>query len=128
MKLIRKVIGPKSKYDKSIPYAYMAKVFIIEDDEDLCRYYYGDTICSLIEHLDNNNISASEVKLYGLFGKEEIFIDSEACTNEENRWLLKPELCRSLEEHYKETLDKNFKGHIEIGECSFEDRDENAIM
>jgi len=29
MGMIRKIIGPKSKYDKSIPYTYMAKVPII---------------------------------------------------------------------------------------------------
>ena len=127
MNLFRKVIGPKSKYDKSIAYAYMAKVYVLENDEDLCRYYYGDTICSLIEHLDENEIQASEVKLYGLFRGEEVFIDPQACTDEQGNWLLKPDLCRSLETHYQETLHKIFKGHKEIGECSFEDREESII-
>jgi hypothetical protein len=127
MNLLRNVIGPQSKYDKSIPYAYMTEVSIIEDNEDLCSYYYGDTICSLIEHLSQNNISPKEVKLYGLFRDEETIIDITKCTNKTGAWLLRPELCRSLEEHYQETLHKIYKGHVEIGQCSFDDRDEIII-
>ena len=127
MSLFRKVVGPKSKYDKNIPYAYMAKIYVIENDDDLCRYYYGDTICSLIEHLHNIDIYPFEVELYGIFRGEEILIDQKVCTDEFGNWLLKPELCRSLEEHYKYTLDKIYKGHVEIGECSFEDREEKVI-
>lgn len=40
MGLVRKIIGPKSKYDKTIPYTYMAKVPIIEGDDDLANYYF----------------------------------------------------------------------------------------
>lgn len=34
MGIIKNFIGPKSKYDQSIPYTYIAKVPIIEGDED----------------------------------------------------------------------------------------------
>ncbi len=127
MKLLKKVIGPKSKYDKSIPFAYMAKVYKVEGEEELCRYFYGDTICRLIQYLDEHNILPSEVNLYGLFRNEEILIEKEACTDKGGKWLLKPDLCRSLENQYNRTLDKIYKGHIEIGECEFEDREEVII-
>lgn len=127
MSLIRKIIGPKSKYDKTIPYAFMAKICVVDESDDLCRYYYGDTICSLIEYLDDIDIIPNEVRLYGLFKGEEIRLETEVCSDENGNWLKKPELCRSLENHYKETLDKRYKGHVEIGECMFEDRDETVI-
>jgi hypothetical protein len=54
MGIIKNFIGPKSKYDKTIPYTYIAKVQIIEGvtDENMMNYYFSDTICGLIEYLD----------------------------------------------------------------------------
>jgi len=127
MNLFRKISGPKSKYDKSIPYAFMAEEFLFEDDEELCRYYFGDTICSLIAHLVKNNISPDVVKLFGLFRGEDILVDLRYCTDEKGNWLLKPELCRSLEKQYSDSKNKIYKGHLEIGECSFEDRPQDII-
>jgi hypothetical protein len=28
-----------------------------------------------------------------------------------------------FEEYYKQTVEEQFKGHVELGECSYEDRD-----
>ena len=35
--MVRKILGPKSKYEKSLPYTYMAKVPVIEGNEDLAN-------------------------------------------------------------------------------------------
>ncbi len=51
MGIIRKFLGPKSKYNKSLPYTYMAKVPIIEGDDELFSHYFADTICGLVEYL-----------------------------------------------------------------------------
>ena len=127
MGIIQKAFKFSSKYNKSLPYTYLAKLYIIEGDEDLCHYFYGDTICSLIAHLEKENISPEEVHIYSLYDDNEIELNKDIFTSEENDWLLKPYLCRALEDHYDETKDELYKGHCEDGECSFEDRDETII-
>ena len=56
MELTRKFVGAESKYDKSLPYTYEARVPIIEG-EDLYNYYFADTICGLFEYLEENGVS-----------------------------------------------------------------------
>jgi len=56
MGIINKIIGPISKYDDSIPYTYIAKVKILERDDNLVNHYFSDTICGLVEYLSSNNI------------------------------------------------------------------------
>lgn len=123
MDVLRKALGPLSKYDRSLPYTYMAKSPIVEGDEEVFSYYFADTICGLIEYLDQKKIAPAEVELYGLYLKQEILLEKEYCIAPSGKWLKRPEICHSLERHYKETLEERYRGHIEIGECSFEDRD-----
>lgn len=123
MGVIRKFLGPKSKYDINLPYTYLAKVPIIENNTDLFSYYFSDTICGLIEHLYNEKILSSEAQLYGLYRKEEIELDKSICCDENGNWLMRPELCKKLEEYYESSKDILYKGHKEVEECSFDDRD-----
>lgn len=127
MGILQKVVKTSSKYDKTLPYTYMAKLFIVEGDEDLCHYYYADTICSLVSHLDKENIASEEVHIYSLYNDKEVELNNDIFTSEENEWLLVPYLCRALEDHYYETKDELYKGHCEDDECSFEDRDQTVI-
>ncbi len=122
MEIIRKILRPKSKYDRSIPYTYVAVVPVIEDEKDLANHYFSDTICGLIEYLKENNINPSETELFACFQEKEIPIDIAHCTNKEGDWLARPDICHSLEVHYKNTMEEQYKGHIEIGECNYEDR------
>jgi hypothetical protein len=121
--ILEKVIGPLSKYDKSLPYTYMAKVAAVEGIEELYSYYFADTICGLIDYLDEHDILPKDVELFGLYRKQEIPLEKELCLNEENKWLDRPEICHSLETQYKETLEDRYKGHVEKDPCLFEDRD-----
>jgi hypothetical protein len=123
MGVIRKFLGPKSKYDKSIPYTYMARVPVLEGEEDLYNFYFADTICGLIEYLDEQEMSPKEVEILGLYKGEEIPLAIEVCISEKGKWLSRPDICKSLEEQYKNTLEKKYKGHIVVGSCSYEDRD-----
>jgi hypothetical protein len=123
MGVIRKFLGPKSKYDKSIPYTYMARVPVLEGESDLYNFYFGDTICALIEYLDNQDIEPEHVELLGLYKKEEIPIEVESCISKDGKWLKRPNICKSLEEQYRNTLQEKFKGHVEIGSCDYEDRE-----
>jgi hypothetical protein len=120
--ILKKVIGPLSKYDKSLPYTYMAKVAAVKSIEGLYSYYFADTICGLIEYLDDHQIPPNDVELYGLYQKQEIPLEKELCLSKTNKWLERPEICHSLETHYKETLEERYKGHVEKEPCLFEDR------
>ena len=123
MSFINKVVGPLSKYDSSLPYTYMAKVSAIEGIEELYNYYFADTICGLINYLDNHDIEPDDIELFGLYLKKERPLEIEHCLTSDRQWLDRPEICRSLESHYKNTLEEHYKGHVEKESCSFEDRD-----
>ncbi len=123
MGIVRKILGPLSKYDSTLPYTYVAKVAVIEGDESLFNHYFADTICGLIEYLQEHNISPDEVQLFGCYRDKEIQIDKKYCLSETGNWLKRPDICHSLETHYKESMEEQYKGHVELGECFFEDRD-----
>lgn len=123
MGIIRKILGAKSKYDFSLPYTYLAKVPIIEGFDELFSYYYSDTLCGLIELLNDENVLPKEVKLFGIYNKGEIELDKTVCTDKNEKWLLRPDLCNALEEYFNLTKNELYKGHKELEECSFEDRD-----
>ncbi|OGS96867.1 MAG: hypothetical protein A3H31_06225 [Gallionellales bacterium RIFCSPLOWO2_02_FULL_57_47] len=114
MSLIEKILGPKSKYDKSIPYTYEARIRIIEgSDEYNC--YFSDTICGLVEYLHQNGIKPEEVQIIEVYQERELPIDVKLFTTPDHQWLFKPDICRSFEEHYK--------GHIQENTCTFNDRE-----
>ena len=127
MGIVRKVLGPLSKYDKSLPYTYMAKVTIIEGDDELANYYFADTICGLVEHLDKNLVKPEEVQLWGCYLKKEISLDNKPLLTEDGEWLQRPELCRKLESYYQKTMDDRYKGHEAHSDCSFDDRSREAF-
>jgi hypothetical protein len=123
MGIVRKFLGPKSKYNKSLPYTYLAKVQILEDDDEFNSSYYADTICGLVEYLCDRNIHPSEVELFGIYCSEEIKLDKSICIDEMDNWLLRPDICNSLQNYYEETKDDLYKGHTAKEVCSFDDRD-----
>lgn len=123
MGIIKRFLGPKSKYDKDLPFTYFAKVPAIEGDGKYFHYYFADTICGLIEYLEEDEIAPDSVQIFGAHLPEDILIDVESCTTDDGKWLRRPDVCRSLEERYKETLMDRYRGHVEGGGCSFEDRD-----
>lgn len=114
MSLLNKILGPESKYDKSLPYTYEARVPIIEGGETY-NSYFSDTICGLLEYLEENKIDPAGVKIFEIYQTQESVIDPAFYTTSDNKWLFKPEICQSFKEHYK--------GHIQEGKCSFKDRD-----
>ena len=123
MSLRGKLFGPRSKYDRSLPYTYVARVAAIEGDDELHNDYFSDTICGLIEYLDENDIAPEDVRLFGKYMDHELPLETKYCLDEDGHWLKRPGICHSLEEHYRESLEVQFKGHVEEGACSYEDRD-----
>ncbi len=118
MGILRKLIGPESKYDKSLPYTYEARVQIIEGIEEY-NYYLSDTICGLVEYLEKNGIQPDEVMIYEIYQNIEKEIQRDLYTTKDGGWLFKPEICKSFQEHYK--------GHIYEDGCSFSDRERKGI-
>jgi len=114
MNLIREILGPESKYDKTLPYTYEARVPIIEGEAEY-NSYVADTICGLVDYLDDNDIAPDEVQILEIYQERETPIDPKLYATPDNRWRHRPELCESFKEHYK--------GHIGGGHCTFEDRD-----
>ena len=114
MNLVREVLGPRSKYDKSLPYTYEARIPIFEGSEEF-NSYVADTICGLVDYLDSNEITPDEVQIFEIYQERETPIEVALFATVDNQWRLRPELCESFKTHYP--------GHIEGGHCTFEDRD-----
>jgi len=114
MSFLDKILGPKSKYDKSLPYTYEARTPIFEGSDEY-NSYFSDTICGLIEYLQRNRIQPGGVKIFGIYLKQESPIDPRFFTTTDQQWLFKPNICRAFENHYP--------GHIRDKTCSFKDRD-----
>lgn len=123
MSIRSSLFGPTSKYDRTLPYTYVARVREIGGDDAVTSAYFADTICGLIDYLDANNIPSADVGLYGLYVDREIALDIQYCIDENGDWLQRPDICHSLETHYRETLDLQYKGHREDEPCEYEDRD-----
>ena len=122
---LRKFIQPKSKYNKSIPYTYEATVDVLHgyNDEHLYNVYISDTICGLIEYLDDKNVPPVDVKLRGVYRDKEIELDIQYCISEDGNWLKRPNICKSLEEQYKLTMEECYKGHTGVEDCLYNDRE-----
>ncbi|MBM3392694.1 MAG: hypothetical protein FJY34_12105 [Betaproteobacteria bacterium] len=120
MGLLSKILGPKSKYDKSLPYTYEARVRVFEEeDENEFKTYLSDTICGLVEHLQHHGIGPDEAELYEIYLEGETSIPASLLAGDDGRWLTKEELCRAFEQHYP--------GHIRADSCSFEDRGRGCL-
>ena len=128
MDVVSKLFGPKSKYDKSLPYTYMAKIDVLngQSEEPVYDYYFADTICGLVEYLDEHDVHSDEINIAGIFQTEEHELNKKVFTDKNGIWLKPPLLCRSIEAYYKKTKDKFYKGHVDEGECCFEDREKQG--
>lgn len=118
MGIRERILGPKSKYDRSLPYTYEARVRLF-DDGDEYKSYFADTICGLVEYLDRNRVQPDEVTIYEVYRERELPIDARFFTTPNHAWLYKPDICRAFEQHYP--------GHIWNKTCSFRDRDRRGV-
>ncbi len=129
MGIIRKFLGPKSKYDKELPYTYEARVDKLrgQTDEPMEECYFCDTLCGLLVYLDENDLGPDDVKLYGVYKGVQVPLETKLCTTRDGHWLSRPEICQSLEEHYKSTLIARYKGHTDKEPCDYEDREQKGV-
>jgi len=118
MNLVRRILGPDSKYASDLPYTYEARVAVIEG-EDLTNSYFADTICGLVDYLQAEAITPSQVRIFEIFEGEEDEIPADLYSRDGETWRHRPEICRTFSRHYP--------GHIGEGTCSFRDRDRRGI-
>jgi hypothetical protein len=116
MKILRKILGPRSKYIKSIPYTYEARVDELggQGEEPMYSYYYADTICGLLEYLKKSEVAPGDVEIFEVYQKGENKIKTKYCLDKNNQWLTRPKICQSLHDHYI--------GHIDEDHCAYRDR------
>jgi len=114
MNLVRKILGPKSKYEKDLPYAYEARVSLMGDKE-VTATYLADTICGLVEYLQGEGVDPGTVEILEVHQQHDVVLESGLYLGDAGEWLARPALCRSFETHYP--------GHIRADDCTFSDRD-----
>ena len=125
MGIIDAAVGPLSKRDTTLPYTYEAWVDILggEGREPIYDHYFADTICGLVELLETKEIVPAEVRLFGVYRRRLIPLETDVVTDHDGDWLERPALCHALEEHYASPREERYRGHVEHGHCAFEDRD-----
>ncbi|MGD9546847.1 MAG: hypothetical protein AB7V45_04765 [Candidatus Krumholzibacteriia bacterium] len=128
MGLIKGTARPQSKKDRTLPYTYEGRVDILEGKgaEPVYDHYFSDTLCGLVECLDEEGFGPDRVRLFGLYRGEKSELDNSVLVDDRGRWLKRPALCRALEQHYAHAHEECYRGHVEKGPCSFEDRDRSG--
>ena len=118
MGILDRILGPKSKYDRSLPYSYEARIRLFDDGGEH-QSYLSDTICGLIEHLHRRGVRPLQVEIFEIFRDRETPIEARLFADTAGEWLFRPELCRAFERHYP--------GHIQEASCSFSDRGRDCL-
>lgn len=88
--------------------------------------YFADTICGLVRLMIDEGIKPTEVRLYGVYQRKLTPLEVERCLGDDGGWITPPQLCHELEDHFRETMDERYRGHVEHGECMYEDRDQTG--
>ena len=114
MSFWRRIFGPRSKYDRRLPYTYEARVTVSGVD-GMSENYQADTLCALLERLAAERVLPGEAELFEIRPHEEVPIAVADCLGPEGDWLQRPEACRVFEER--------FPGHERTGRCCYRDRD-----
>ncbi len=117
MSILERVLGPASKSDRRLPYTYEAKV-PVSGAKGVVQHYLNDTLCGLLEALDNAGISPDEVQIVEVRPEGDAPVLIEHCTGPGGKWLRRPEACRSFKAHYA--------GHTDEGRCCYVDRSREA--
>jgi hypothetical protein len=119
---------PQSKRDKTLPYTYEAQVDRLRGQgSEPCEWsFFSDTVCGIVRLMIEEGYEPHEVRLYGAYRGKLTELDIDPCAGEDGHWLTPPRLCHELEERYRTTMDDRYLGHVEHGECMFEDRDQEG--
>lgn len=117
MNVLRKVLGPKSKYDHRLPYTYEARV-AVSGVPGMTESWVCDTLCGLLDRLAEEKADPEDVTIREVRPEGEFPVLLEHCLGPDGAWLRRPEACRSFETHYA--------GHEKQGRCCYRDRSRAA--
>jgi len=117
MKLRERMFG--SKYNRDIPYIYHAKYQVFEGSDELTRDWFGDTFCSVCNHLRKQDVQPASITIYECFAGNDVAMPRSAYTNDDGEWLLQDDLCRA---HVRYGSEGSFK------HCKFSDRDKTKVI
>ena len=98
-----------------MPCLYEARVKVVDDEYNS---YMADTICALVEYLNEHDFASDEVEIFEVFKQNEKSLGIKFCISDDGKWLSRLELCESFKEHYP--------GHIDEGVCTFENRERDV--
>ncbi len=120
---------PRSKGDDSLPHTYEARVDQLNGQTNsfLPEHYHADTLCGLVELLDREEISPARTRLFGVYHGFQLPIETWLCSASTGVWLSQPEICRSLERHFRKTGIERYRGHQAEGDCAFVNRNRKSI-
>lgn len=117
MGILEEFLGPASKYDHRLPYTYAARV-VVKGVPGMTEHYVSDTLCGLLERLNQENVSPEDVTIREVHTESEMPILTKHCLTSDGKWLLRPQSCRVFEARYT--------GHERTGRCCYRDRDRTA--
>lgn len=115
--ILRRVLGPASKYDDRLPYTYEARVpdpaIPGTFDSVIC-----DTLCGLLERLADEGVDPAEATLLEIRPGGEFPVLTAHCLDARGQWLRRPAACAAFAAHYA--------GHEAHGRCCYLDRSREA--
>jgi hypothetical protein len=117
MSILRKVLGPASKYDHRLPYTYEARA-AVTGVPGMTESYICDTLCGLLERLADEQVDPGDVIIREIRPEGEVEILVEHCLAADGSWLRRPQACRMFEARYA--------GHEKSGRCCYRDRSREA--
>ncbi|HDY82675.1 MAG TPA: hypothetical protein ENH48_06935 [Halieaceae bacterium] len=117
MKLYERLFG--SKYNEDIPYTYHAKYQVIEGSDELTKDWFGDTFCSVCNHLRDNDVQPASVTIYECYAGNDVEMPQDSYTDDNGGWLLQDSLCHA---HIRYGSEGSYK------DCKFGDRDKCKVI
>lgn len=117
MSILRRVLGPASKYDDRLPYTYEARV-VVTGVRGMSQAYVCDTLCGLLERLADEQASPADVTIAEIRPEGNVPILVAHCLASDGSWLRRPEACRMFEARYA--------GHERSSRCCYRDRSRQA--
>jgi hypothetical protein len=117
MKISERIFG--SKYNKSIPYTYHARYQVLEDSDELTIDWFGDTFCSVCNHLRKSDVQPADVTIYECYSGADVEMPRDSYTDDHGDWLRQVELCHA---HIRYGSEGTFDN------CKFSDRNKYKVL
>lgn len=113
MRWLKRKLTKKSAFQDILPYTYEARINVADEDFEYYSYY-SDTICNLVDYLDQHDFHPEQVTFFEIYHNQKVLL-THRLFSEDKLWLQKSALCDLFNNYYM--------GHIKKGKCIFQKRD-----